>query len=136
MTMHGVPSEISPARERDEMMVPCRCCGRPLVDQLSVEEVIVAAALPRKLADILRILARARGNWLTSYEIAADLYADDIDGGPTSVPVTICQSITRLKRRLRQFGDKLALQGGQQGSRLVAVPESKFYVGYRYGGRR
>lgn len=114
-----------------EMSVPCRCCGRPLIDQLSVEEAIVAAALPWKLADILRILARANGNWLTSYEIAAKLYADRIDGGPTVVPVAISQQVSRLKRRLLRLGHGLTVESGQQGSRLVAVPESTFYAGYR-----
>ncbi|RWC58890.1 helix-turn-helix domain-containing protein [Mesorhizobium sp.] len=106
-----------------EPVIPCRCCGRPLVSQLTVDETIIAAKLAPTMAEILRILADAKGHWVSSTELVDRLYPK---GGPVEAQGAVRVHVHHM-RKLLAIAEAAFEIGSHSnyGRRLIAVPESQ-----------
>ncbi|UVK45341.1 helix-turn-helix domain-containing protein [Mesorhizobium sp. AR07] len=106
-----------------DLVIPCRCCGRPLISQLTVDETIIAARLAPTMAAILRILGDAKGHWVSGSELVERLYAE---GGPVSARNAISVHIHHMRKLLATVEAAFEIDNhSNYGRRLIAVPESQ-----------
>lgn len=108
----------------------CACCGREVDDTLSIDEIIVAAALSPREAAILEFIAKAAGRYVTSWKIVEAVFADHHDGGPNNPSQSISQHAARINRKIAAVQDRLKIQASQHGFRFVSI-ETKLS---QYGG--
>ena len=99
--------------------IPCPCCGRPLVSQLTVDETIVAAKLAPIMAEILRILTDAKGHWVSSSELVAKLYPS---GGPVEAQGAIRVHVHHMRKLLATFDPAHPVLPGEATPPPVRVP--------------
>lgn len=110
----------------NQPVIPCPCCGRPLVSQLTVEETIVAAKLAPTMADILRVLSAAKGHWVSSTDLAEQLYAKAPSGAPASAQNAVSVHIHHMRKLLATAAAAFEIDSHTNyGRRLIAVPESQ-----------
>ncbi|TPJ83877.1 helix-turn-helix domain-containing protein [Mesorhizobium sp. B2-6-3] len=106
-----------------DLVIPCRCCGRPLVSQLTIDETIIAAKLAPTMAEILRILTDAKGHWVSSAELVDRLYPN---GGPVEANGAIRVHVHHMRKLLATAEAAFEIDShANLGRRMIAVPESQ-----------
>lgn len=114
--------------ERATLLVPCPSCGRPFVDGWTIEEQIVATGLTPIEAEIVRVLARSKGHWITCDRIADFVYAADPNGGPENGANCIASHLWKIRKKLTRF----TIEGRTKiGVRMVLRIESSRFAGAR-----
>ena len=77
----------------------CRCCGNPVlpIDRNAIKTATVLGPRARGMLDAL---IDADGQIITSNQIVNVAYADDIDGGPEHVSITVSATVKRVRQAL------------------------------------
>lgn len=111
------------------MMMCCPTCRQPLADHEIPVEMLAEFDFTPKEKVMLRALAAAYPKSLSTDQIIAALYGNDIDGGPVTADRIVHQFACRMRRRLPEFGWQIPRHGGGRGNkgeyRLVPIAGAK-----------
>lgn len=98
----------------------CPCCKQE-VAVLPLDGLFTVLRLGPVEERIARVLARRRGEWLTTDELVDAVYSNHPDGGPEYAGASIGVIFHRLKNILKPFDIKLEGHQGPGGGRRMAL---------------
>jgi len=108
-----------------ETGIPCPCCGS-VTNVLSPNLLARALQLPPQQEAILTRVWNGKGKTVPAETIIADMYADDIDGGPEHETARkyFKTQLCLLRKRIEGSGVRIEASGYQRGFRIVIDGQS------------
>lgn len=97
----------------------CPCCEQALPESADLLAVASRAGLSPTQGQIMALLARSPGVWVSTRRILETVYGDRADGGPDYASTCVRVQISLMRKKLAPYG--LAIESGRNRRRLVGV---------------
>lgn len=98
--------------------VKCPCCGND-VESYPLE--VLKGIVTPNMAEVVTILARRPGQFISAREIAGFIHRRDKDGGPIQAENSVSNTITYNRRRLKAMGWNIVSKLGTGGGFALVV---------------